>query len=94
MRVTVAQGVQRQLDQAITESQRQRLTEVNLADFCLHAFGPDPLTWEEALDSPYANEWIAARALEMQAFKQHEVLELVRREEAAGCKVFKAKVVM
>lgn len=101
MRETVAQGSQRQSDQAITRSQQQRLSlastatsNLTLADFCLHAFGPDPLTWEEALASPYANEWIAARALEMQAFKEHEVLELVRREEAAGCKIFKAKVVM
>jgi hypothetical protein len=96
MRQSIATGHQRRSDSALADKQNTRLQSysINLADFCLHAFGPDPLTWEEALSSPYANEWIAARALEMQAFKHHKVLELVRRAEAAGKKIFRAKPVM
>ena len=53
---------------------------------------PDPKTWEEAMESEHANEWIAAREKEKISFKFHQVYTLVRRDEVHG-RILKSKAV-
>ena len=62
--------------------------------YFLHNFGPDPVTWAEAMASPYASEWIAARLDEKKSFAEHDVYDLVPRAEAGGKKVWKSRPVM
>ena len=63
-------------------------------NYMIHSFGPDPNTWEEALDSKYANEWIQAELLERAAFTHHEVLKIVPRSAANNKRIFKSRPVM
>ena len=60
----------------------------------VHNFGPEPTNWSEALDSKYANEWIAAKLAEQNSFAYHNVFELVPRTAARGKKIFKPRPVL
>jgi hypothetical protein len=63
-------------------------------NFFIHSFGDDPASWEEAMKSRYAKEWILAMIAEKNSFKHHDVYELVPRMSARGKRIFKAKVVL
>ena len=39
----------------------------------VHSFGADPSNWEEALRSPYANEWVQASLEEKKSFEERGV---------------------
>ena len=60
----------------------------------VHNFGPEPANWSEALDSKYANEWIAAKLAEQNSFAYHNVFEIVPRTAARGKKIFKPRPVL
>jgi histone deacetylase 1/2 len=71
------------------------LTEMDFSNYMIHSFGPDPKSWDEALRSKYANEWIEADLAERNAFARHEVLTLVPRSEIPkDKKIFNPKRVM
>jgi hypothetical protein len=55
-----------------------------------------PVTWDEAMLSAFANEWIKARLLEKNSFREHNVLRLVPRTDATdvGARIFKPRVVL
>ena len=66
--------------------------DISPQNYIIHDFGPDPTNWRECMDSKFAEEWIQAKELEKQTFKNREVLELVPRSEVRG-KIFKGRVV-
>jgi hypothetical protein len=43
------------------EADFQFKTPEDSGSFFVTSFGPNPKTWDEAMASPYANEWIAAK---------------------------------
>ena len=60
----------------------------------VHSFGPDPAAWSEAMDSPYASDWVEADLMEKNSlFHEHATLEIVPRAEARGKRVFRNKSV-
>jgi hypothetical protein len=59
-----------------------------------HNFGPDPETWEQAMESRYANEWCQARQTEKESFKERGVFQLVPRSAAEGKRFFGYKEVL
>jgi hypothetical protein len=67
--------------------------EQNVDNYMVHSFGPDPTTWEEALGSKYANEWIQADLAERAQFDYHNAYSLVPRADAKGKRIFKPKPV-
>jgi hypothetical protein len=60
----------------------------------VHGFGPNPKTWPEALNSKYADQWIAAELVETNSFEHHQVFDVVPRAEARGKKIFKPRPVL
>ena len=54
----------------------------------------DPTTWEQALVSEHADEWIAAKLAEQNSFAHHNVYELVPRSAARGKRIFKPRPVL
>ena len=60
----------------------------------LHTYGPDPDNWKEAMQSVHAPKWIEAMLKEKNSFREHNVLTIVPRSEAAGARVFKPRVVL
>jgi hypothetical protein len=62
--------------------------------YFVHTWGKDPANWKEAMEGPFANEWIQAMLAERESFRQHNVYKLVRRSEAAGRKIFKPRPVL
>jgi hypothetical protein len=60
----------------------------------IHSFGADPKTWDEALNSKYADQWIAAELVEKNNFAHHQVYYVVPRIEAKGKKIFKPRPVL
>lgn len=67
--------------------------ELPCSSLIVHNFGPDPKTWKEAMESKYADEWMKARLVEMEAFRSHDVYELVPRSRAEGHRVFRCREV-
>jgi hypothetical protein len=67
---------------------------VNFDNYMVHSFGPEPTTWEEAINSKYANEWIMAELAEKESFAHHGVYDLVPRSAAVGRKIFKPRPVL
>ena len=67
---------------------------VNFDNDIVHSFGPEPTTWEEAINSKYANEWIVAELAEKESFAHHGVYDLVPWSAAAGKKIFKPRPVL
>jgi hypothetical protein len=65
-----------------------------IAHHTLTAGVPIPQSWDAALQSDYADEWIAARLLEQQSFHARDVYELVPRAQARGKIIFKSKEVL
>ena len=60
----------------------------------VHTFGPDPKNWTEAMQSPYANEWIKASLLEKNSIIEHDVFEYVRRDTVPkGHRIFNPRPV-
>jgi hypothetical protein len=61
----------------------------------MHSYGPEPTSWDEAIKSKFANEWIYAKLAEQASFREHGVYDLVPRDEAIkkGKRIFKAKPV-
>ena len=69
---------------------------LDFSNYMVHTFGPNPKTWDEAMRSPYANEWIEADLAEQAAFEFHKVLKIVPRTNATETnkKIFKPRPVM
>ena len=67
---------------------------VDFSNYIVHTFGPDPTTWDEAINSKYANEWIEAQLAEKASFAHHGVYDLVPRSTAWGKKIFKPRPVL
>jgi hypothetical protein len=68
--------------------------DVSPASMFVHSFGPDPATWNEAMESRHANDWVAADLMEKNSlFHEHGTLEIVPRAEARGRRVFRSKSV-
>ena len=61
--------------------------------FVVQGYGPDPDTWEEALQLDDADEWIKADLSEKQSWDAHDVVEIVPRTDATSRnkRIFKAK---
>ena len=58
----------------------------------VHPFGSDPQSWDEALASPFANEWIEAGLKELGSFKEHQVFKyFLRSSVPSKSKVWKGK---
>ena len=81
-------------DKAIQSAQMFVQSDPAMHAYFLHNFGPDPVTWAEAMASPYATEWIAARLDEKQSFAEHDVYDLVPRAEAGYKNIFKSRPVL
>lgn len=62
--------------------------------YFVHQWGTDPETWSEAMAGEFKVEWLMARLKEMNSFKEHGVLEIVPRADAAGHRIFKPKIVL
>jgi hypothetical protein len=65
---------------------------------CLYsivAYGPDPKTQEELLNSPFQAEWMEADLMEMASHHEHKTWRLITREQALqeGLRIFKCKIV-
>lgn len=60
----------------------------------VHNFGNENPTWDEAMLTPFASDWIIARLKEYNSFQEHEVYEVVPRSEARGKRIFKSKPVL
>ena len=61
----------------------------------LHSFAT-PTGWKAAMASPHAKEWIEARLVEKNSFREHNVLKLVPRTDATsvGAKIFNPRIVL
>ena len=81
-------------DKAIDNARTLVLADPVIHAFFQHSFGPDPKNWAEAMASPYAEEWIAARLDEKQSFADHGVYDLVPRGEAGRKHIFKSRPVL
>jgi hypothetical protein len=60
-------------------------------NYFIHSFAAEPKTWDEALNSKYADQWIAAELVERNNFAHHQVYDVVPRIEAKGKKIFKPR---
>ncbi len=60
----------------------------------VHNFGNTNPTWDEAMLSQFADDWIAAKLTEINSFRERGVFTLVRRSEAKGKKIFKSREVL
>ena len=60
----------------------------------VHNFGDENPTWEEALQTQYAADWIVARLKEYNSFQEHGVYDVVPRSEARGKRIFKPKAIL
>jgi hypothetical protein len=66
----------------------------DFSNYFIHSFGADPKTWNEALNSKYADQWITAELVEKNNFAHHQVYDVVPRIEAKGKKIFKPRPVL
>ena len=64
--------------------------------FVVKGYGPDPESWEEALQMPDADDWIMAELDEKESWDAHGAVKIVLRSQATsrGKRIFGAKPVM
>ena len=62
--------------------------------YLVHTWGPEPVTWAEAMASAHPQKWILAMLEEREVFRQRKVYTLVPRLEADGYRIFKSRPVL